>query len=73
MQISLIAGDHDWTEEGFHTWDEKGFSIILDKPKTIEVTEEVRNIITPYIEQARINRGLNPDGSPVLQPEEQTS
>jgi hypothetical protein len=69
MQIFLIAGDNDWSSEGHHVCDGRGFSIVLDEPKTIEVYDEIGARILPIIEDARVIRGLERDGSVPLPPE----
>lgn len=69
MQIALIAGDHDWSIEGHHICDSRGFSIVLEEAKTIEVSDEVGARILPIIEDARVYRGLERDGSVPVPPE----
>lgn len=63
MQIQLLAGDHDWSAEGTHVLDDNGFAIILTEDKTIDVDDDTWLRITPIIEDCRVFRGLNPDGS----------
>jgi hypothetical protein len=63
MQIDLLPGDFDWTENGLHVYDSNGFAIFLSEPKTLEVSEEVAATMIPFIEGFRVHRGLNPDGS----------
>ena len=69
MQINLIASDHDWSTEGTHVLDENGFAIVLSEPKTIEVDDDTWLRITPIIEDSRVFRGLNADGSVPTPPE----
>jgi hypothetical protein len=71
MQLELLAGDYDWTEQGSHVWDENGFSTILTEPKTVEMDQEIYNEVVVHVENSRVLRGLNPDGTvPVPPPQE---
>ena len=70
MEIKLIAGDNDWSTEGHHICNENGFALVLTEEKTINVSSEVYNRILPIIQDCRVFRGLNPDGTvPVPPPE----
>jgi hypothetical protein len=63
MQLQLIAGDYDWTEQGTHVWDANGFSTIITEAKTVEMDQEIYDVTIGFVEAARIERGLNADGS----------
>jgi len=69
MQLELLAGDYDWTEQGIHVWDENGFSTVLTEPKTVEMDQEIYNEVIIHVENSRVLRGLNPDGSIPSSPE----
>ena len=69
MQLELLAGDYDWTEQGSHVWDENGFSTVLTEPKTVEMDQEIYNEVIVHVENSRVLRGLNPDGSVPVPPE----
>lgn len=71
MELQLIAGDYDWTEQGTHVWDENGFSKVLTEDKTIELSEEIYDTVLTFVEGSRIARGLNADGSVPTPPEPQ--
>jgi len=63
MQLQLIAGDYDWSNMGTHIWDENGYSIVLTEPKTVEMDQEVYDEVITFVENSRVLRGLNPDGT----------
>jgi hypothetical protein len=63
MNLELLPGDYDWTPQGTHIWNEHGFSIVLTEPKTVEMSLEIYNATIGFVQNARISRGLNADGS----------
>jgi hypothetical protein len=64
--LNLVAGDYDIDTSGHHVCDDRGFAIELTESKQVEVTEQSDyDRIEPILEDQRIRRGLNADGSPI--------
>jgi hypothetical protein len=64
--LNLVAGDYDIDSSGHHVCDENGFAILLTEPKEVTVTVQTDyDRIEPILEDQRVRRGLNTDGSPI--------
>lgn len=61
--LNLIAGDYDFDSNGHHVCDDQGFAILLTEPKAVEISQLDYDRVEPILEDYRVNRGLNPDGS----------
>jgi hypothetical protein len=64
--LNLVAGDYDIDSSGHHVCDESGFAILLTETKEVTITEQTDyDRINPILEDQRVRRGLNPDGSEI--------
>lgn len=42
MQITILAGEYLFSEQGFHILDENGFATVASEETTVEVTDEAQ-------------------------------
>jgi hypothetical protein len=62
--LNLVQGDYDVDAQGHHVCDENGFAVTLTEAKQVEISsQENYDRILPILEDQRVRRGLNPDGS----------
>ncbi len=68
MIIKILPGEYLINENGNHVCDENGFAIISDTEINVEVIDNAQEILN-IIEQDRLNRGLDRNGLPIVEPE----
>lgn len=62
--LNLVAGDYDVDSQGHHVCDTDGYAVVLTEAKEVDVPDQADyDRIEPILEDQRVRRGLNPDGS----------